>query len=78
MRNLDLDKAMTGKVMTISGNIGNGKNTLGVAILRVCSKKCIHNVRLEFECVLCEKYGIDQRDLGIFFFIKRRRKTKTT
>ena len=54
--------------MTISGNTGNGKNTLGVAILRVCSKKCIHNVKLEFECVLCEKYEISQHDRKIRAF----------
>jgi hypothetical protein len=60
MLKLDLDKPITGRVMTISGNVGNGKNTLAVAVLRVLAKRCIHNVRLEYQCECCIKYGINQ------------------
>ena len=68
MYQLDFDKPLSGKVMTISGNVGNGKNTLAVAILRVLGRKCIHNKRLEYECEYCTKYKISQKDRKIRAF----------
>lgn len=59
---IDLDKAIAGRVMTISGNVGTGKNSLAIALIRILSNRCIHKVRIENECQYCKKYGILQEE----------------
>jgi hypothetical protein len=65
MIKLDVDKPYTGTVMTISGNVGNGKNTLAVALIRVMSKTCFHSISLSKECPYCIKYGFSQEERKI-------------
>lgn len=48
--------------MTISGNVGNGKNTLSVAEVRVMAKKCFHGTPLNKKCFYCEKYGFTEKE----------------
>lgn len=62
MQKLDIDKPYTGTVMTISGNVGNGKNTLAVALIRVMSKTCFHGVPLSKQCQYCIKYKFSQEE----------------
>ena len=54
----DIDKFPLGRIMTLSGNVGNGKNTFAVSMIRLLSKICSHGVKLKEHCKLCDKYGI--------------------
>lgn len=60
MLKLDVDKPYTGTVMTISGNVGNGKNTLAVGLIRTMSKTCFHGISISKFCQYCLKYGFSQ------------------
>ena len=55
--------------MTISGNVGNGKNTLAVGFIRRMVKiGCFHKISLEQTCPYCLKYGFheDERLLKVY------------
>lgn len=68
MFKLDVDKPYTGTIMTISGNVGNGKNTLAVGLIRTMSKKCFHGTSLLKPCKYCIKYGFkeDERLIKVY------------
>ena len=59
---LDVDKAFTGTITTVSGNVGYGKNTFAVAAIRTMARKCFHGFRLEHLCPYCKKYGFGEKD----------------
>lgn len=62
MQQLDIDKPYTGTVMTISGNVGNGKNTFAVGQIRWMAKRCFHGVDLRERCPYCNKYGFSEKE----------------
>jgi len=62
---VEVDKPVTGKINTILGNVGNGKNTYAVAVARWISKRCKHGINLEKECWLCNKWKVENRKVKI-------------
>jgi hypothetical protein len=59
---LDVDKGYTGTIMTVSGNVGNGKNTFAVAAVRSMARKCFHGFNLRDICPYCKKYNFSEKE----------------
>ena len=60
-----IDTPVAGTIWAITGNVGNGKNTLGVEmIIQLCSN-CFHGTPLSKECPYCIKHGIKDRRLHV-------------
>lgn len=62
MIKLDVDKAYTGTITTVSGNVGYGKNTFAVAEIRCMARKCFHGFALKQFCPYCNKYGFTEKE----------------
>lgn len=60
-----VDAPVSGKIWAITGNVGNGKNTLSMEFIVYLSKRCFHGIRLTEECPYCTKYGIKDRRLHV-------------
>jgi hypothetical protein len=60
-----IDTPVAGSIWGITGNVGNGKNTLGVEVIKLLCKTCFHGVPLTSECEYCKKYGITDRRLHV-------------
>lgn len=80
---LDLDRPVFGKIKYIMGNVGNGKNSYAVWLMRWANQRCQHNVKFpeqlsdsvldskdwgRVSCLLCSKYGMNTiREAKPFF-----------
>jgi hypothetical protein len=60
-----IDTPVSGSIWGITGNVGNGKNTLGVEVIKLMDNKCYHGVSLNQPCEYCTKYNIKDRRLHV-------------
>lgn len=61
-----IDSNVFGRIWAITGNVGNGKNTLAMELIVLMSHRCAHGVSLKEPCPFCSKYGIEDRRLHVF------------